>query len=131
MKTSKLRILGALIGVLAAGAAQAGKPHHTVPRNTAPIVQLPQDANTAATTPEPGPSVAMPPPHDSYVAPAAAHASVPTAQVQARAEQTRLPRAEPVQRPRTVPTPVTAQTVTESKHLRGGETGPVIELPQK
>ncbi len=100
MKTSKLRILGIVVGVLAAGAAVAGKP----PRNTAPVVQMPPSTDIAVIpTAEAGPTVSMPPPHDAYVAPAA-KAPAPKVEAQARTENTRL---------------------------RGGETGPVIELPQK
>jgi len=98
MKISKLRILGAVVGVLAAGAAVAGKP----PRNTAPVVQLPPGGEVAVVpTAEAGPTVTLPPPRDEY---AAAKAPAPTVETQARSENTRL---------------------------RGGENGPVVELPQK
>lgn len=101
MKTSKLRILGAVVGVLAASAAYAGKP----PRNTAPVVQMPPSTDIAVIpTAEAGPTVSLPPPHDNYVAPAAAKAPAPKVEVQAR---------------------------TENTQLRGGVGGPVVELPQK
>jgi hypothetical protein len=101
MKTSKLRILGALVGLLAAAAANAGKPH----RNTAPVVQMPPSTDVAVIpTAEAGPSVSMPPPHDEYIAPAAVKAPAPKVEAQARTENTRL---------------------------GGGERGPVVELPQK
>jgi len=100
MKTSKLRILGLVVGLVAASTASAGK----APRNTAPVVQMPPSTDVAVIpTAEAGPSVSMPPPHDEYVAPAA-KAPAPKLEVQAR---------------------------TENTHLRGGESGPVIELPQK
>jgi hypothetical protein len=103
MKISKLRILGAVVGVLAAGAAVAGKP----PRNTAPVVQLPPGGEVAVVpTAEAGPTVTLPPPRDEYAAAKApaAKAPAPTVETQARSENTRL---------------------------RGGENGPVVELPQK
>jgi len=85
MKTSKLRILGALVGLVAASAANAGKP----PRNTAPVVQMPPSTDIAVIpTAEAGPSVSLPPPHDDYVAPAQAPA--PKVDVQARTGNTRL-----------------------------------------
>lgn len=98
MKISKLRILGVAVGVLAAGAAVAGKP----PRNTAPVVQLPPSSEIAVVpTAEAGPTVTLPPPRDEY---AATRAQAPKVETQAR---------------------------TENTHLRGGESGPVVELPQK
>ncbi len=101
MKSSKLRILGALVASTLATATYAGGVRHS----TAPVVQLPPNGEI---TPIPkkmaGPSVTMPGPRDEYIAPAATQAAAPKLDTQAR---------------------------VESIHLRGGETGPVVELPQK
>lgn len=106
MKSSKHRILGALAAITLATASYAGGPRHS----TAPVVQLPPNGEV---TPIPkkmaGPSVTMPSPHDDYVAPVATQAATPKADVQARVESTRL----------------------HSTHHRGGEGGPVVQLPQK
>src|SRR5579859_1376880 len=100
MKSSKLRILGALAGATLATASYA----HGVRHSTAPVVQLPPNGEI---TPIPkkmaGPSVTMPGPHEEYVAPPTVQASAPKADVQARVESTHL----------------------QSSHLRGGEAGPV------
>lgn len=101
MKSSMLRTLGALAALSIASASYA----HGAPRNTAPVVQMPPNAEVQPIEKKmAGPSVTMPGPHDTYTAPAA-KAPAPKVDVQARAEQ-----AQP---------------------LRGGETGPVVQLPQQ
>lgn len=116
MKNSTLRMLAALVGVIAAATAQAGKPSHhgsTPPRNTAPIVQLPPEAQPVVIpTAEAGPTVSLPPPRDNFYS---THAAArPSVAAQAPA-----------------PT-VMAEAQGQGKPLRqGGEHGPVVELPQR
>jgi len=101
MKSSKLRILGAFAGATLATASYA----HGVRHSTAPVVQLPPNGEVVPIPKKmAGPSVTMPSPHDDYVAPAVARAPAPKVEAQARAEET---------------------------HLRGGEAGPVVQLPQQ
>jgi hypothetical protein len=115
MKTSTLRILCTLAGVAAATAAQAGKPHHhhtaAPPRNTAPVVQLPPDAQAAAIpTPLAGPTVSLPAPRDDfYAAQARARPAAPSVTTQARTDTPAAPPAA----------------------YRGGEHGPMVDLPQQ
>lgn len=115
MKISRLRILGALVGVAAAAAAQAGKPSHhgsAPPRNTAPIVQLAPDVQPAVIpTAEAGPTVSLPPPRDNfYPAQAAARPAAAAA----------------------APAPtVMAEAQGQPPRRQGGEHGPVVELPPR